>query len=79
MTTSSSILKYQMISAEEVMNIKVVELIKIYNFYFGHFFIRQSGSKHCSQMTYHLNSFINYVRDLWICEQCILPLCWMKK
>ena len=26
------------------MNIKVVELIKIYNFYFGHLFIRQSGS-----------------------------------
>jgi hypothetical protein len=33
-----------MTSAEKVMNIKVVELIKIYNFYFGHFFIRQSGS-----------------------------------
>ena len=26
------------------MNIKVVELIKIYNLYFGYFFIRQSGS-----------------------------------
>jgi hypothetical protein len=25
-----------MISAEELMNIKVVKLIKIYNFYFGH-------------------------------------------
>jgi hypothetical protein len=33
-----------MISAEKVMNIKVVELIKIYNFYFGYFFILQSGS-----------------------------------
>jgi hypothetical protein len=33
-----------MISTEKVMNIKVVELIKIYNFYFGHFFIRQNGS-----------------------------------
>jgi hypothetical protein len=27
-----------MISAEKVMNIKVVELIKFYNFYFSHFF-----------------------------------------
>jgi hypothetical protein len=53
-----------MISIEEVINIKVVELIKIYNFYFGHFFIRRSGSKHCSQMTYLLYSFINYARDL---------------
>ena len=44
MTTSSDILKHQMISAEEVMNIKVIELIKIYNFYFGHLFIRHSGS-----------------------------------
>jgi hypothetical protein len=33
-----------MISAEKVMNIKVVEPTKIYNFYFGHFFIWQSGS-----------------------------------
>ena len=44
MTTSNNILKHQMILAEKVMNIKVVELIKIYNFYFDHFFIRQSGS-----------------------------------
>jgi len=29
-----------MISVEEVMNIKVVQLLKIYNFYFSHFFIR---------------------------------------
>ena len=33
-----------MISAKKLMNVKVVELIKIYNFYFGHLFIRQSGS-----------------------------------
>ena len=26
-----------MISAEKVMKVKVIELIKIYNFYFGHF------------------------------------------
>ena len=40
-----------MISAKKIMNIKVVELIKIYNFYFGHFFIRQSCGKHCSKFT----------------------------
>jgi hypothetical protein len=34
-----------MISAEKVMNIKVVVLIKIYNFYFGHLFIQHSDSK----------------------------------
>jgi len=33
-----------MTSAEKVINIKVVELIKIYNFYFGHLFIRQNDS-----------------------------------
>jgi hypothetical protein len=33
-----------MVSAEEVMNIKVEELIKIYYFYFSYFFIRQSDS-----------------------------------
>jgi hypothetical protein len=30
------------ILAEKVTNIKIVELIKIYKFYFGHLFIRQS-------------------------------------
>jgi hypothetical protein len=33
-----------MISAKEVINNKVVELNKIYNFYFGHFFIQQNDS-----------------------------------
>jgi hypothetical protein len=33
-----------MISAEKVIANKIVELIKIYNFYFGHFFIWESGS-----------------------------------
>ena len=33
-----------MVSAEKVTNIKVVQLIKIYNFYFGHLFIRQNNS-----------------------------------
>ena len=41
---SNNILKQKMISDEKVMNIKVVRLIKIYNFYFGHFFIRQSDT-----------------------------------
>ena len=39
-----------MISAKNIMNIKVVELIKIYNFYFDHLFIQQRGSIHCSQI-----------------------------
>jgi hypothetical protein len=33
-----------MISDEKVMNIKVVELIKIYTFYFGHLFIQWNDS-----------------------------------
>jgi hypothetical protein len=33
-----------MISAEKVISNKVVELIKIYHFYFGHFFIGESSS-----------------------------------
>jgi len=39
MATSNVTLEHKMISAENVMNIKVVELIIFYNFYFGHFFI----------------------------------------
>jgi hypothetical protein len=54
----------KMISDEKVMNIKVVELIKIYNFYFGHCFIQQSGSNIVHKLTYLSYSFINYVRDL---------------
>ena len=48
MITSNNILKEQMISADKAMNIKVVALIKIYNFYFSHLLIRQSSSIHCS-------------------------------
>jgi len=33
-----------MILGDKVMNIQVVQLIKIYNFYSGHLFIRQSNS-----------------------------------
>ena len=36
-TTSDKILVPQMISAEKVMNTKDVEIIKVYNFYFGYF------------------------------------------
>ena len=68
-----------MISAEKFMNIKFVDLIKIYNFYFAHCFIRQSGSNIVHKLTYLSYSFKNYAKDLWICEQCILPFCWMKK
>ena len=37
-------------SSGKFINIKVVELIKMYNFYFDHFFVRQSDSVHCSQI-----------------------------
>ena len=40
MATSNVILEHYMILSEKTMNIEVVELIKIYNFYFGHFIIR---------------------------------------
>ena len=39
-----------MISTIKVVDIKVVEHITMYNFYFGHFFMWQSISKHCSQI-----------------------------
>jgi hypothetical protein len=59
-----------MISAKKVMNIKVVELIKIYNFYFGHFFISQSVSKHCSLTHIHKGSlthtYIKVVSHIYI-------------
>jgi hypothetical protein len=49
-----------MISTEKVMNIKVVELIKIYNFYFGHFFIQQSGGN----IVHKIYISWNYKRDM---------------
>jgi hypothetical protein len=58
-----------MISAEKVINIKVVKLIKIYKFYFGQFFILQSVSKHWSQIH---KSHIKFMKlderyvNLWI-------------
>ena len=39
MTASNKILIYQMIRTQKVINIKVVELMKLYNFYFGHLFM----------------------------------------
>ena len=40
MTASNKNLTHQMISDEKVMNIKVIVLIKVYNFYFDHSFIQ---------------------------------------
>jgi hypothetical protein len=39
MITSNKSLRHQMIQTEKVMYIKVVVLINIYDFYFGHSFI----------------------------------------
>lgn len=40
------------------MNTKVAELTKINNFYFDHLLIRQSYSKHCSQMILNIITHI---------------------
>ena len=62
-----------MISNEKVVNNKVVQPNVIYNSCIGNFSIRQNGSIHCSQLG---TSFIlityNYVRDVCICEGCII-------
>ena len=56
-----------MISAEKVMNIKVVEIIKIYNFYFGHFFIRQSGSSIVLKIyIYVLEGYVKFINNVTI-------------
>ena len=53
------------------MNTKVVQLMNIYNFYFGHFFIWQILSTHCS-LILHMSHIV--YKTLWemchICEQC---------
>ena len=64
-----------MISAEKVMNIKVVELIKIYNFYFAYLFIRHGGNNVRTTLSYEemtkikvvdLDEFYNfYVHDFF--------------
>jgi hypothetical protein len=51
-----------MISAKKLMNIKVVELIKIYNFYFGHLFIRQNDNNIVNK--FYISLIVWYV-NLW--------------
>jgi len=47
------------------MNIKVVELNKIYNFYFGHFFIRQIDSNVAHKIYICISYCLwNYKRDM---------------
>jgi hypothetical protein len=53
-----------MILAKKVTNIKVVQLIKIYNFYFGHLFIRQNDSNTVHKFYISFLSFMKlYERD----------------
>ena len=61
--SSNNILKHQMNSYEKVMNVKVVQLIKKYNFYFGHFFIWVSDSNivHKIYISYSLWPYERYV------------------
>ena len=76
MRASNIFLGQLMISNEKVVNNKVVQPNVIYNSCISNFSIRQNGSIHCSQLG---TSFIlityNYVRDVSICEQCLLPPC----
>ena len=62
-----------MISAEKIINIKVVELINIYSFYFGHLFIQQSDSNIVNKIYISLLSFmkpyeryVNFVNNVTI-------------
>jgi hypothetical protein len=50
-----------MILVEKVMNIKVVELIKIYNFYFGCFFIYKVVVALFIKFTYVSYSFMDFM------------------
>jgi hypothetical protein len=54
-----------MISAKEVINNKVVELNKIYNFYFGHFFIQQSDSNIVHKFYISLIWFQKTIREIY--------------
>jgi hypothetical protein len=58
-----------MILVETIMNIKVVELNKIYNIYFGHFFIRQIDSNVAHKIYISL-SLIVYETTRVICKIC---------
>jgi len=55
-----------MISAKKVVNIKVVQLVKIYNFYFGHFFIQQNDCnivhKIYISLLYFMKPYETYVK-----------------
>ena len=62
-----------MIPAGKVINIKVVQLIKIYNSYFGHLFIRQSDSNIVHKF-YISQSFINWDRDVEIVNNVTITL-----
>ena len=64
MRTPNKILKQQMISAANVINNKVVELIKVYNFYFDHF----SPDK---VVVYIVYKFINLSHSLWPYERYV--------
>jgi hypothetical protein len=60
------------------MNIKVVELIKIYYFYFSHFFIRQNDSNIVHKI-YISRILYEYKRDILDLLTMLLPLCQMNK
>jgi hypothetical protein len=64
-----------MISAEKVMNIKVVQLIKIYNVYFGHLFIRKTDSNIVHKSYISLLKFPKlYKRDVKIVNNITITL-----
>ena len=58
-----------MIPAEKVINIKVVQLIKIYNSYFCHLFIRQSDSNIVHKFYISLSKFHKLRHRCRNCEQ----------
>ena len=58
-----------MIPAEKVINIKVVQLIKIYNSYFDHLFIRQSDSDIVHKFYISLSKFHKLRLRCRNCEQ----------
>ena len=65
-TTSNKLLSHQMIWTQKVMNIRVVELIKLYNFYFGHLFMwlnLNNWNFEFQQMTTS-NKFLSYL-TIW--------------
>ena len=79
------------LSNEEMTKIKVVDLDEYYNFYIHDFFssnhlvsqnhmLFQYVTKFCKHQSCrtHQDEF-NYMRDMLICEQCVLTLYQMKK